>query len=134
MLQIICSCNRIAEVKHRKNGKKLAYTHCSSCGGGVVSTVKAAEIESQAKNDIGVKGDFLNPASKDVQSKQVDELKDFKPEAQLSPEFLEPDIKNEGSENDAPPVNSSGLLKVVFGFLFAAVIGGGVYQVSKGKG
>lgn len=134
MLQIICSCNRIAEVKHRKNGKKLAYTHCSSCGGGVVSTVKAAEIESQAKYDIGVKGAFLNPASKDVLPKQVGEPKDFKPEAQLSPEFLEPDIKNEVPENDSPPVNSSGLLKVVFGFLFAAVIGGGVYQVSKGKG
>lgn len=134
MLQIICSCNRIAEVKHRKNGKKLAYTHCSSCGGGVVSTVKAAEIESQAKNDIGVKGEFLNPASNNVQSKQIGEPKDFKPEAQLSPEFLEPDIKNEVPESDSPPMKSSGLLKVVFGFLFAAVIGGGVYQVSKGKG
>ena len=134
MLQVICTCGRIAEVRHRSNGKKLAYSHCLSCGGGVVSTVKAAEIEGKAQNDIGVKGEFLNQVTDNVQSKQVDELKDFKPEAQLTPEFLEPDIKNEGSENDAPPVNSSGLLKVVFGFLFAAVIGGGVYQVNKGKG
>ena len=81
MLQVICTCGRIAEVRHRSNGKKLAYSHCLSCGGGVVSTVKAAKIESKAQNDIGVKGEFLNQVTDNVQSKQVHKLEDFKPEA-----------------------------------------------------
>jgi hypothetical protein len=127
MLQVICSCNRIAEVRHRSNGNKLAYTHCVACGGGPVSAVLAAEIEKIAKNDIGVKGEFFDKSPVTVQSKQDETLKDFEPE----PENLGGDTE---IKTEQPPVKSSGVLKIAFGLLFAAVLGGGAYQIGKVKG
>ena len=94
MLQTICSCGRIAEVRHRKNGKKLAFIHCTNGCGGIVSAKKAAEIEVSAKTDIGVKGEFfksdLKNSSENVQSKQGTH---FKPDENDLPENLEPNLK-----------------------------------------
>lgn len=30
--QIICKCGRVAELRRRRNGKKLPYVQCKSCG------------------------------------------------------------------------------------------------------
>jgi len=132
MLQTICSCGRIAEVRHRKNGKKLAFIHCTSGCGGIVSAIRAAEIEASAKEDIGVKGDIfktdLKNTSKNVQSKQGSH---FKPEAEDLPENLESTSENLEAQIDEPPVKTGNGLKLFFGLLGAALIGGGVYKVSQ---
>lgn len=125
MLQIKCQCGRIAEVRHRSNGSKLAYTHCNTCGGGPVSKVLAAEVEKLAENDIGIKGEFYAKSAESGQSEQEEIAKDFEPE----PEFLDSDTE---TKNDKDPAKSSGVLKIVAGLLFAAVLGGGAYQISKG--
>ena len=135
MLQIKCNCGRIAEVRHRKNGKKLAYVHCKNGCGGIVSTVAAAEIEAQASEDIGVKGEFfkstLNDASKNKQSKKSG---DFKPEQNDLPENLESGIKIESEEFEAESPKQGGFLKIALGVFGAALFSGGVYQLSKLKG
>jgi hypothetical protein len=135
MKQIICSCGRIAEVRNRKNGQKLAYIHCKGGCGGIVSIAAAAEIEAQASEDIGVKGEFFksvsNNSSETVQDKQKS---DFKPEPNDLPENLESGIKIESEEFDAGSPKQGGFLKVVFGIFGAAVFGGGIYQLSKLRG
>jgi hypothetical protein len=135
MLQIKCSCGRIAEVRHRRNGKKLAYIHCVNKCSGLVGTARAAEIQAQASEDIGVKGEFFksvsNNSSETVQDKQKS---DFKPEPNDLPENLESGIKIESEEFEAGSPKQGGFLKVVFGIFGAAVFGGGIYQLSKLKG
>jgi hypothetical protein len=132
MLQIKCSCGRIAEVRHRRNGKKLAYRHCDECGTDLGNKAKAAVIEAQAKEDIGVKGEFFksvsNNSSKTVQDKQS---KDFKPEQNDLPENLESDIIKNEIENEEIQVKTGNGLKFVVGFFGAALIGGGIYAASK---
>lgn len=132
MLQIKCSCGRIAEVRHRRNGKKLAYRHCDECGTDLGNKAKAAVIEAQAKEDIGVKGEFFKPvsnnSSKTVQDKQS---KDFKPEQNDLPENLESDIIKNEIENEEIPAKTGNGLKFVVGFFGAALIGGGIYAASK---
>jgi hypothetical protein len=135
MLQIKCSCGRIAEVRHRRNGKKLAYIHCVNKCSGLVGASRAAEIQAQASEDIGVKGEFFksvsNNSSETVQDKQKS---DFKPEPNDLPENLESGIKIESEEFEAGSPKQGGFLKVVFGIFGAAVFGGGIYQLSKLKG
>lgn len=140
MLQTICSCGRIAEVRHRKNGKKLAFIHCVNGCGGIVSAKKAAEIEASAKDDIGTKGEFIEKrsenSSENVQSKQGAH---FKPEEKDLPENLESSLKNESENsnensnenfNDKPVKTGNGL-KILVGFLGCVLIGGGAYAASK---
>lgn len=134
MKQIICSCGRIAEVRHRSNGKKLAYRHCNECGTDLGNKAKAAALEAAAQENIGIKGEFPNHSSENVQSKQVDTSKDFKPDVEDLPENLEPDIKNKVEKTADKPVKSAKGLKLFFGILFAAAFGGGVYQINKHKG
>jgi hypothetical protein len=135
MLQVICSCGRIAEVRHRKNGKKLAYINCLNKCSGLVGASRAAEIQAQASEDIGVKGEFFksvsNNSSETVQDKQKS---DFKPEPNDLPENLESGIKIESEEFEAESPRQGGFLKVVFGIFGAAVFGGGIYQLSKLRG
>jgi hypothetical protein len=135
MLQIKCSCGRIAEVRHRRNGKKLAYIHCVNKCSGLVGASRAAEIQAQASEDIGVKGEFFksvsNNSSETVQDKQKS---DFKPEPNDLPENLESGIKIESEEFEAGSPKQGGFLKVVFGIFGAAVFGGGIYQLSKLRG
>ncbi len=134
MKQIICNCGRIAEVRNRKNGKKLAYIHCKGGCGGIVSIAAAAEIEAQASEDIGVKGEFFkstsNDTSENVQSKQSG---DFKPDENDLPEFLESDIKTEAEEFETESPKQGGFLKILAAIFGVAVFGGGVYQLSKFK-
>ncbi len=136
MLQAICSCGRIAEVRHRKNGKKLAFIHCVNGCGGIVSAKKAADIEASAKDDIGVKGEFFEKrsenSSENVQSKQGAH---FKPDENDLPENLESNLKNESENsnedfNDKPVKTGNGL-KILLGLFGAALIGGGAYAASK---
>ena len=136
MLQTICSCGRIAEVRHRKNGKKLAFIHCVNGCGGIVSAKKAAEIETSAKDDIGTKGEFFEKrsenSSENVQSKQGAH---FKPEEKDLPENLESNLKNESENsnedfNDKPVKTGNGL-KILLGLFGAVLIGGGAYAASK---
>lgn len=135
MLQIKCSCGRIAEVRHRKNGKKLAFIHCNNGCGGLVNTVRAAEIEAQASEDIGVKGEFFKPVSSDssktVQDKQES---DFKPDQNDLPENLESGIKIESDDFEQESPKQSNGLKIIAALLGTALFGGGIYQLSKLKG
>ena len=135
MLQIECSCGRIAEVRHRKNGQKLAYIHCVNKCSGLVGASRAAEIQAQASENLGVKGEFLkavpNDSSKNAQSKQTG---DFKPEQNDLPENLESDTKTNNDEFEAESPKQGHGLKIVLGFIGAAIFGGGVYQLSKLKG
>lgn len=134
MLQIICGCGRIAEVRHKKVGKKLAFTHCNECGTDLGSTKKAKVIEAAAMENIGVKGEFPNDTSKINVSTQEKTTENFKPDPEDLPEDLESDIKKTEMENQDKPVKSTGALKLFVGFLFAAAIGGGAYQFTKSKG
>lgn len=134
MLQHICSCGRIAEVRHRSNGKKLAYSHCDNCGTDLGNTKKAATLESSAVENIGVKGEFSNVTVKTVQSKQAETSADFKPDNEDLPENLESDIKKEVEQTDEKPVKTAKGLKLLVGVLVAAAFGGGVYQLNKHKG
>lgn len=135
MLQIKCSCGRIAEVRHRSNGKNLAYIHCVNKCGGIVSTAMANKIEARAVEDIGVKGEFFksvsNDSSKTVQDKQS---KDFKPEQNDLPENLEPDIKKEETESEEIPVKTGNGLKIVAAVIGSAIFGGGIWKLSQLKG
>lgn len=135
MLQIKCSCGRIAEVRHRRNGKKLAYIHCVNKCSGLVGASRAAEIEAQASEDIGVKGEFFksvsNDSSKTVQDKQSS---DFKPDQNDLPENLESDTETNNDDFEAESPKQGNGLKIVLGFLGAAIFGGGIYQLSKLKG
>lgn len=134
MLQIICGCGRIAEVRHKRTGQKLAYTHCIECGTDLGSIKKAAVVEAAAMEDIGVKGELPNDASKNSVSTQESVTENFKPAPEDLPEIVEPDIKKTETENIDKPVKSMGALKVLVGFIFAAAIGGGAYQFTKSKG
>jgi len=135
MLQVKCSCGRIAEVRHRKNGKKLAYRHCNECGTDLGNKAKAAAIEAQAKENIGVKGEFFKPvsnnSSKSAQDKQG---KDFKPEQNDLPENLESNIKTEIEELEQESPKAGNGLKIAIALLGTAIFGGGIYQLSKLKG
>lgn len=136
MLQTICSCGRIAEVRHRKNGKKLAFIHCVNGCGGIVSAKKAADIEASAKDDIGTKGEFFEKrsenTSENVQSKQGAH---FKPEEKDLPENLESNLKNESENSNEDfndkPVKARNGLKFFVGFFGCLLIGGGAYAASK---
>jgi hypothetical protein len=135
MLQIECSCGRIAEVRHRKNGQKLAYKHCNECGVDLGNKAKAATIEAQASEDIGVKGEFLKQnSSEPIKNEQSKQTGDFKPDAYDLPENLEPNIKKDENEIEEIPVKTGNGLKILAGVLGAAIFGGGVYQLSKLKG
>ena len=120
MKQIICNCGRIAEVRHRSNGKKLAYSHCTNCGGSPVSAVKAAAIEAQAQEDIGIKGEFANSAPQDTDSAKGD----FKPMAEDMPEVLEPEADILETDNDDKPRRRSNGFKWFVGITLALVCGG----------
>lgn len=135
MLQIICSCGRIAEVRHRKNGKRLAYRHCNECGVNLGNKAKAATIEMQAKEDIGVKGEFLKPVSNiSSENAQDQQTGDFKPEQNDLPENLEYNIKVETEEIEAESTKQGGILKIALLGFGAALFGGGIYQLTKLKG
>lgn len=127
MKQAICSCGRIAEVRHRKNGQKLAYLHCVNCGGPLLSAVKAAELESRASEDIGVKGEFPNGSSAGGKG-------DWKPAPDEMPEKLEPEDENSKGEGEEKPARAGNGFKVVIGIAVAVFLGGGAYAVSKAKG
>ena len=138
MLQIKCNCGRIAEVRHRKNGKKLAFIHCVNGCGGLVNATRAAEIEAAAVEDIGVKGEFFdkpapvpNEASKTAQSSDAG---DFKPAPEDLPENLEINSEFENVQSEQIPAKQSNILKIAVGVLGVAVFGGGVYSLSKMKG
>jgi hypothetical protein len=135
MLQIKCSCGRIAEVRHRKNGQKLAYVHCVNGCGGLTNTARAAEIEAQTIENIGVKGEFFKPVSNDstetVQDKQTS---DFKPDQSDLPENLESDIKIENDDFEAESPKQGNGLKILAALFGTALFGGGIYQLSKLKG
>ena len=139
MLQIKCSCGRIAEVRHRKNGQKLAFKHCVNGCGGIVSAKKAAEIEAQAVENIGVKGDFFNAeASKPVESEQSKEQDkeqvDFKPIAEDMPEVLESstEVENEEIESESPKQGKA--LKIIGSISAIGLLCGGFYQLAKLRG
>ena len=135
MLQIKCSCGRIAEVRHRKNGNKLAYVHCVNGCGGLTNTVRATEIQAQASEDIGVKGEFFKSVSNDTNENGQDkQVGDFKPDENDLPESLESDFKNENDDFEAESPKQGGFLKIILGLAGAALFSGGVYQLSKLKG
>ena len=92
MLQIICGCGRIAEVRHKKTGRNLAYTHCLECGTDLGSIKKAAVVEAAALDNIGVKGEFQKNTSQNSVSEHVSITENFKPEPEDLPENVEPDI------------------------------------------
>lgn len=136
MLQVICDCGRIAEVRHRKNGKRLAYTHCTKCGGSVVNTAKAALIEENAREDIGKKGEFFKIDTQSVQSSDVVISKNFIPEPENMPGILEPDInsKEEAAASEGDCKSSSALsgVKIFLGIVLASAFGITAYKVNKG--
>lgn len=134
MLQIICGCGRIAEVRHKRTGQKLAYTHCVECGTDLGSIKKAAVVEAAAKENIGVKGEFPKDTSQNSVSEQKSVIENFKPDSEDLPENLESDIIKTETQNKDKPVKSTGALKLFVGFLFAVAIGGGAYQFTKSKG
>lgn len=133
MLQIICGCGRIAEVRHKKTGRKLAYTHCIECGTDLGSIKKAAIVEGKAQHDIGVKGEFSKKTGETNGSEPLEKSKDFKPDNEDLPENLESDIIKESEQTDDKPVKTAKGLKLLFGVLVAAAFGGGVYQINKHK-
>lgn len=146
MLQIICNCGRIAEVRHRSNGNKLAYSYCKHCKGGVVSKAAAADIEAKAKEDIGTYGEFFDKKETPLLKAPVKTTNqgqyDFVPSPEDKPENLEPNsinnIENSGEllndKSAAKPNKAAKLLKALGCVLVVTLIGGGAYQLNKNKG
>jgi hypothetical protein len=135
MLQIQCSCGRIAEVRHRRNGKKLAYIHCVNKCSGLVGASRAAEIQAQASEDIGVKGEFFKSVSNDsTETVQDKPIGDFKPEQNDLPENLESDIKNNESVDEPTPEKMGNGLKVGIVLIASVIFGGGCWQLNRLKG
>lgn len=146
MLQVICNCGRIAEVRHRSNGAKLAYQYCNHCKGGVVSKAAAADIEARAKEDIGTFGEFfekketplLNKPEKTTNQGQSD----FVPSPEDKPEVLESNSINNcdspgellNEQSAAKPNKTPKLLKILGCILFTGVLGAGAYQLNKNRG
>lgn len=135
MLQVECSCGRIAEVRHRRNGKKLAFKHCVNGCGGIVSAAKAAEIEARAVEDIGVKGDFFKTTSNvPNENGQSEKLSDFKPEQNDLPENLESASNENESVTPQAPVKTRNALKMAIIITGSVIFGGGLYQLNKLRG
>ena len=128
MLQHICSCGRIAEVRRRKNGQKLAYSHCVHCKGSNTSIEKSKEILASARENIGTKGDFFESSTQSETVSQTSTSKEFKPALEDLPEVLEPDIKK---DEKAPKRSKVGtFFKVLLGGLVVGGLGVAGYKVS----
>lgn len=120
MKQVICECGRIAEVRRRKNGKKLRFTNCTECGTNLGNTKSAAILEQTEQDDIGIKGEFFKAPdttgsnlenldrSPEVSSPTLSES-NSKPKAAQLPATTEGDWKpaiDELPENLEPATNS----------------------------
>jgi len=93
MMQVICECGRIAEVRQRKNGKHLRFTNCTECGTKLGNTKSAAFLEQTEKEDIGTKGEFFKaPAT----TESITETP--KPNLEISKPDLEPDSKPKAAQ------------------------------------
>jgi len=162
MKQVKCECGRIAEVRRRKNGKKLRYIHCvADCKhSGLGNAAKAAEIKAQESVDIGAKGDFwqdqsepkhLEPSKVNLESEPELETpasavttcstskSDWKPDPEDQPEVLEPTVVAEPEKakpacGAASTLNGGGAFKVVLGIFTLLVFGGGAYAYASSKG
>ncbi len=130
MLQAICNCGRIAEVRHQKNGSNLAYTYCKVCKTGARSLANSELVKAAAQEDIGEFGEFPNKTTPDAKSNATG---DWVPDSETTPEALEENSEN--SENETERKTSKG--KGFFGFVLGglAVCGLSVfgYNVVKNK-
>lgn len=148
MLQAICECGRIGEVRRRKNGKKLRFLHCVKCGTNLGSTETAKKLESVEREDIGTKGEFPETGTLSVpeNSKLVIEpvtaaipepvRNEWKPEAAEMPEVLEPEASIPENSKLAKGPDSSGgsnTWKILAGVCVSCVLGGGIYVACKGQ-
>ncbi|MGB0859992.1 MAG: hypothetical protein ACPGSJ_08480 [Pseudoalteromonas spongiae] len=135
MLQVICNCGRIAEVRRGKTGNKLAYTHCVSCKASSKTTEGSKVILENAREDIGKKGDFFEKTTETVQSTATSKTENWQPEANETPEILEGN--SEISEADTSPESDkkSGAftgLKIFLGVVICSALGFTAYNANKG--
>lgn len=108
-MQVICECGRIAEVRQRKNGKRLRYKVCK-CGCALGGVESALKLEREERENIGTFGDF---AAGDVPVKSVVEpaQTEWVPDAETMP-----DAENDsapGSKEEKPAGNGLFVLKVL---------------------
>jgi len=134
MLQHICSCGRIAEVRRGKTGQKLAYSHCSSCKGSTRTIEGSKVILANARENIGVKGEFFKDSTNNGQLSQVDTDKSFKPDTEDLPENVEPDIKTKTEENETESPKGGTFLKVLGGLVVTGIFAFTGYKAFGNKG
>jgi len=139
MLQALCNCGRIAEVRRRKTGKKLRFINCTNCGTQLGSTAVAAEIEKNERENIGVKGDFAptsKPNSEEAIKTTVSSGKDWVPDSENEPEINSeksetPIKKNSQMETEEKPTTTPFIIKCLAVVFTVAAFGGGAYQLNK---
>lgn len=145
--QVICSCNRIAELRTRSNGKFLPFLMCKHCGMQQGKEALRAEWLANEKPNgtLGKYGDFIddsslvpsesastsNKSSTAKASKQAatsNQLqKDWKPEGDLIPEQLQ--VEQAAKPDDTGETSNSGLGlggKIFLGVLSVAALAFGV--------
>lgn len=146
--QIVCTCGRVAELRTRKNGKRLPFLQCKHCG--MKQGKEALRNEWLAAEDatcsLGTYGEFpvsgkqtssessnnpsktaepeQKPSSKQTSSKAQTE---WSPPDELLPEVLEPqatDIVEEGQETSNESVGIGlkvlGSVATIVLFMFGA--------------
>lgn len=127
MLQAICKCGRIAEVRRQKNGSKLAYTYCKACKTGTRSLANSKLVLAEAKEDIGVFGEFPNSSSENGQSEQST---DYVPPSEHLPDNLENDDEDSESETDDKPSKGGKILGCALGGILALGLAAFGYHAS----
>lgn len=136
MLQAICNCGRVAEVRRQKNGSRLAYTYCKVCKTGTRSLANSELVLAAAKDNIGEFGEFPPENSKQTpENNQSEKSGDWVPSEDVKPEALEPEGENSESETTQKPKRSLKLVGIAIGSLAVAGLAAFGYNASlKNKG
>jgi len=144
MGQILCTCGRVAELRRRKNGKKLPYIHCKHCGLQQGRDELRAEwlANEDASNSLGVLGEFpqnststSNKTSINAESEQVatssKHQKEWTPPDELAPENKQVELTSKPDDtSDTSKSKASLITKLVFGFLGLAALGFGASKLN----
>jgi|GEM_PF-3442622 len=132
MLQVVCECGRIAEVRRRKNGQKLRYKVCANCGTSLGGIESAKLLEMHEKESIGEYGAL--PGQQKMELEQLQQKQaggDWVPDSETMPEIIENSGDQIPKQEPEPKPKKTGIFKVLGWGLLAIGLGGLGVSVSK---